>query len=120
MGYSIGRADTHLSFIKRVIADLQKSEDNFILFDNLQLVLVAIEVDLQFAEDMLIKNYKVIFKLISEYPNPEHKIAVSLFKLIFEAPQVDHHNSSEDDLRPLQSERGHTTLLSAVCFDRWQ
>jgi len=78
MGYSIGRAEANLNFVRRILADLARFDDNYILFDNLQLALLAIEVDLQFTEDILLKHYPTLFKLIGDYPSAEHKIAVRL------------------------------------------
>ena len=69
-------ADSLLSIVKRIVSDLSKNTDNYIIFDNLLLALISLEVDLEFAQSTLLAYYTVIFKLISEYPTADHKVSV--------------------------------------------
>lgn len=55
-----------MNLVARILSDLAKSKDNQILFDNLLLALTAIEVDLDFSKEVLLRHYSLIFKLIND------------------------------------------------------
>lgn len=76
-GYPIEKVTSDCKLVARILHDIMKSRDNWILFDNMLMALGSLEMDTNAANTVLVHNYDRLFKLIIEYPIPEHKIAVS-------------------------------------------
>ena len=68
-GYPLTSTETDCHLVNRILGDLSKSKDNWILFESIVELLSAMEVDPAFTMKMLLDHYVLIFRLLHEYPN---------------------------------------------------
>jgi len=78
VGFPVFEANTQCSLVKRIMADLSRSKDNYFLFENIVMAFSSLEKDPVTVEETLMSCYPQLFKMIHEYPSQVHKIAVSI------------------------------------------
>ena len=76
VGFPVSNAQC--SLVKRIMADLSRSKDNYFLFENIVMAFSSLEKDPVAVEETLMSCYPQLFKMIHEYPSQVHKIAVSI------------------------------------------